>query len=493
MRQVLQTLFRPDLTARAEWDKTLVWFRLRYQEATGVENCLTWLSQTQKPGRVALYCQVGTLVKLYVGIPGVYTAVLNQMAVDYGFSLVEEKPVITAPTPRLFRCETVNWQAGFTAHLVQGQMFVSQPPGAKGSYFPQVERPRKGQPAGQGVCLPTPPPLGMAQQADWPATPDLPRELLARWREKGRWPLGKTAENIPLSTDKPLNLYGESERVADWLLAQVQHLVMAGEGNLVVIDGKGNLVPRLKRKASIMERLGSQITYLDLDNQSNSVGFNPLAMVPGECETAVLGRWVMWLDSMGGACTVPLLQTAWDKGVRSVPGLRQWLNLPEQQQEPLLTPLHQAVETLCRTRRVREWLDWPKGCLSNLPEGVTLFSCQATGEAEKHILNSVVLGAMQVGARVIMHGFPWQTFPQHPILNDPQVVMTNAPLLPDNLTVLVQSGPKQADFLAKRFFPDQAEETAENLLLLQPGETILLADCGVFWSSWRSFLPKPET
>ncbi len=483
MNQVLQNIFRPDLSARARWDKSLVWFRLRYQEAGGVENCLTWFSQTQQPGRVALYCQVDTLVKLYVGIPQTYTAVFNQMAVDYGFSLVEETPLTLPSVTPLFGCETANWREGFTAHLVQGQLFVGQPAGKRGKYFPQTHGPRKGQVTGQGVCLPVPPPLGMALQVNWQVAPDLPRELLAGWREKGRWPLGKTAENIPLSTDKPLNIYGESESVAEWLLAQVQHLVMAGEGNLVVIDGKGNLVPRLKRKANIIQRLGKEITYFDLDNKNNNMGFNPLAVLPGESETAVLERWVMWLVSMGGECTAHMLQPAWDKGVRSVPGLRQWLNLPEQQQEPMFTPLHQTIETLCRTRRVREWLDWPKGCLDRLPEGVTLFSCQATGEAEKHILNSVVLGAMQTNARIVLHGFPWQTFPQHPLLAYPQAVMTNAPLLPDSLTVLVQSGPKQADFLAKRFFPDKANETAETLLLLQPGENILVTEWGAFWSS----------
>jgi hypothetical protein len=314
----------------------------------------------------------------------------------------------------------------------------------------------------------------MTVQATWQEHGELPIELLARWQETDRWLLGKTAENIPLSTDKPLNIYGGSERVADWLLAQVQHQVHASAGNLVVIDGKGNLVPRLKRKASIIERLGSHIAYFDLDNQNNSTGFNPLALLPGERETAVLARWAEWLGSMGGECTAELLQPAWNKGVRGVPQLRQWLALPDQQQEPIYAPLRQGIESLCKTRRVREWLDWPKGCFPKLPEGITLFACQATGPAEKHILNSVVLGAMQAEARVVLHGFPWQTFSQHPILNYSHVVLTNAPPIAEGLAVLVQSNPHRASALAQQFFPTQADVAAETLILLQPGESLLV-------------------
>jgi hypothetical protein len=78
-----------------------------------------------------------------------------------------------------------------------------------------------------------------------------------------------------------VNVYGRQAAVADWLVHQVTQMVHLNPANLVVIDGRGDLVPQLKRKVAVTRLLGQQLAYIDMDSASFVGGYNPLAAVPG--------------------------------------------------------------------------------------------------------------------------------------------------------------------------------------------------------------------
>ena len=111
--------------------------------------------------------------------------------------------------------------------------------------------------------------------------------------------MGRNLFRKPLHGGQQLNLYGRQPAVAHWLKQLVVQSLQAEAGNLIVIDGAGDLVPQLKRKPIITERLGQGVRYIDLDSSTHIVGFNPLASVLGECEEAHLLRWHAWIHRMG--------------------------------------------------------------------------------------------------------------------------------------------------------------------------------------------------
>ena len=56
--------------ARHKWEKELLWFRLRYEEARQATRCIRLLSRPEACGRVALYYQPGAIISgLYLGLP----------------------------------------------------------------------------------------------------------------------------------------------------------------------------------------------------------------------------------------------------------------------------------------------------------------------------------------------------------------------------------------------------------------------------------------
>src|SRR5690606_22040577 len=132
--------------------------------------------------------------------------------------------------------------------------------------------------AGQGLAtwnLPDPPPVGLSRHivAHHPAPP---AHLLVPQPEARHWPLGRTATGEMLHTPGRVNVYGRSQAVAAWLEQLVAELVRRGPANLVVLDGVGDLVPRLKRRAVVTRLLGEQLAYLDMEASALAQGFNPL-------------------------------------------------------------------------------------------------------------------------------------------------------------------------------------------------------------------------
>jgi hypothetical protein len=274
--------------------------------------------------------------------------------------------------------------------------------------------------------------------------------------------------------------------VAEWLTHQVTQMISLDHANLVVIDGAGDLVPKLKRKAAVTRLLGEQLAYVDMDAASLAGGFNPLAGAPGETEAGMVARWQRWFQGMSvHPQGVHLLERARQDGVGDIPSLRKWLKQAERQgQYAAVSSLSMALNRLTASRTLREWLEWPTNQFDILPEGALFFAVKGTDWARQQLLRAVLLGVIQVaGARLIVHGFPWRAFTMAHLENQEQTIVSNGPLLPGSTVVVTESHVQGAARLAVRFLGGD-DLLSENLDLLGPGEGIGVYGKETFFATW---------
>lgn len=485
----LQTLFN-GRRERQQWDAGLAWFRLRYLEPERPTRCINLLSRPEACGRVALYYRPGEAVsQLYLGVPEVHARLLQRMAADFGFSLKPKSPEIEIPVAqRLTAVTELPWDRPFVAHIANEFAFASLVEGEnrRGAYLPQPRSLEPGRgPASWG--LPGQPPPGLTAQPSWNGQQP-PARLVAAEPDPRRWLLGRSPAGVPLHVSGRVNIYGRQEAVADWLVYQVTQMAAANHANLVVIDGAGDLVPRLKRKAAVTRLLGEQLAYVDIDGASLANGFNPLAAAPGETEEATVQRWQSWFQGMNvhpqGS---QLLARAWQDGVEDIPSLRKWLKQAERRgQYAAVSSLGMALNRLTANRTLREWLEWPANRFEVLPEGALFFACKGTGWDRQQLLRAALLGAMPVaGARLIVHGFPWKTVDTAHLGSHEQIVVSNGPLLPNGVIILTECHPHGVAALATRFLARDAR-LGENLELLGRGEGIVIANNEVFFTTWQT-------
>ncbi len=229
-------------------------------------------------------------------------------------------------------------------HIVDGRLFLqgsSEDDGAEsrrsGRFLPSVNA----SVTDGTLCLPMEPLSGLTQRPLWNGrlqdvagdeegnmenTHQPPAHLIATAPDSRRWLLGRSVNGIPLHVAGRVNIYGRQESVAEWLVHQVTQMIAIDPSNLIIIDGAGDLVPRLKRKTAVTRLLGKQLTYVDIDGASLADGFNPLTAVPGETgdETAI--RWQRWFQGMSVPMqSIHLLPYAQKEGVTDIPTLRKWL------------------------------------------------------------------------------------------------------------------------------------------------------------------------
>jgi len=502
--------------ARQKWDAGLVWFRLRYPEPAGPTRCINLLSRSQACGRVALYYRPGDAVsQLYLGLPEVHARLLQHMAADFGFSLKSKLPEVEIPPARrMAAIAELPWDrpfvAPFMAHIANEFAFVSLVKDenksddrgrSRSSYLPQ---PPSGEP-GRGPAgwrLPDNPLPGLTLQPAWNEQPP-PAHLVATEPDPGRWLLGRLQTGIPLHVAGRINIYGRQEAVADWLVHQVTQMVALDHTNLVVIDGAGDLVPRLKRKAAVTRLLGEQLAYVDIDGASLVGGFNPLAAVPGETEVETVQRWQWWFQGMNvHPQGIQLLVQAQQEGVADIPGLRKWLKQAERQGQytavstesgsglsrvsaQAISSLRMALNRLTASRALREWLEWPANRFDILPEGALFFACKGTRWDRQQLLRAVLLGAIQVkDVRLIVHGFPWKTI-EPTLLGSPErIVVSNGPRVPESAVILTECHAQGSATLAARFLAGDSC-LSEKLELLGRGEGILISGDDLFFTTWN--------
>jgi hypothetical protein len=447
---------------------------------------LNLLSRPQAAGRVALYFRPGVISRLHVGVPEPYATTLQQMSSDFNFSLQPADPDLALPAPEpLAPAEALPWERPFVAHIVDGLAFaktLAEAP-AKGQYLPAVPNDGHVEPTWR---LPDAPPSGLTLQPSWNGQGP-PGQLVAPNGDEQHWPLGWAHDGMQLQSSGRINVYGRREAVAEWLVNLVLKSLTAEPAGLIVVDGAGDLVPRLKRKQQVTRLLGRQLTYIDIDGAAVAGGFNPLAPMPGESEADTLGRWQQWFAGMGlHPQSLPLLGRARAEGVGDVPSLQRWLGRPEQQQQIAAASLTLALKRLLADPLAHEWLSWPTDCFAGLQEGALFFACRAEGWAGTQLLQSVLLAAVPGGRwRVVAHGTPWKEMGIGSLRDLPRLVIGNGPLLPDSTVILTHMSGPGAQKLTARFLTHDAQQE-ENLQLLQNGEVIIVHNGIALPVTWQA-------
>ncbi|MCL4266132.1 MAG: hypothetical protein KJ069_23180 [Anaerolineae bacterium] len=492
--------------AQEKWEAGLVWFRLRYGEATRPTWCINLLSRPQACGRIALYFRPGEPVsQLYLGLPETHTRLLQRMGADFGFSLKPKLPDVTIPAAgRMTAVVNLPWDKAFVAQITNESAFVSlvESPNKRGAYLPPPPAVKSGyDPA--VWHLPHNPLPGLTLKPFWDGQPP-PVHLIAAGPDTRCWLLGRSPSGIPLQLSGRVNIYGRQEAVADWLVHQVTQMVTADPSNLVVIDGAGDLVPRLKRQAAVTRLLGEQLAYVDLDGAWLAGGFNPLAAAPGESEAALVQRWQYWFQGMNvHPQGIHLLAEAQREGVGDIPALRKWLKQAERRGQyaatstepvlslpkysvPAVSSLGLALNRLTASRALREWLEWPVNRFDILPEGALFFACRGTGWDRQQLLRAVMLGVMAVtDVRLIVHGIGdlWRTSIGGEIPPPCHLILSNGPLLSQSHLVFTETEAAVADRLAARFGHDD-KQMAENLQLLGRREAAVLVAGQMVLARW---------
>lgn len=452
---------------RQAWEATVVWRRVRYTNPAALKKCLLWLTTSEKIQRIGIfYCKGEKISHLYLGIPKQGEAVFAQMCHDYGFSIALKPHYIQPPTEApLSYVAHMEWERPFYAHLVGNALFIQD---NDGNLFPFPDDPLESEwelPQAQGLL----PELDLTISTECETT----------FQATVGWPLGfgfKTA--TPLMHQGAINLYGSSEATAKWLdPVALSILSNAGKG-LIILDGLGNLVPLLKRKAPVVQKLGETLLYLDLDSHLIS-GFNPLASTPFEKEGMYLQRIKQWFIQMGLPPQYStLIETAIIRdGVRTFQSLARWVDLPAQQRLPReINRLKGIVSRLLAKRGVRDRLEWPTNPFDTLPEGELLFSCKQKNWEQVQMMVPVLLGAIQArDAFVILHGIDWSQIDVesvYPRLRCRNLIISNGPPLPNGLKVFTASHPERARKITQLFFEND-ERIEENLNILAPGQALL--------------------
>lgn len=473
-----------DRRAREKWEAGLAWFRMRYQDPGGPARCLKLLSRPEACGRVTLYYRPGEVAQLYVGVPEPHARLLQRMAGDFGLLLKSLLPEeLTPPVCRLTAATELTWDKAFVGQIVAERLYIGtlDDENRSGAFFPQ---PSRGSITASWQ-LPSVPPPGLTMKPSWNGS-EPPPHLVADVLDLHSWLLGRSRSGQPMQIPGCINIYGRREAAADWLIHQITQMMAVGPANLVVIDGSGDLVSQLKRKPVVTRLLGDRLTYLDMDSASLTNGFNPLSAVPGEEEADLVARWQRWFQGMDvHPQGVAMLAQARYEGVGDILSLRKWLKKAERDGRYMAaSSLGLALNRLTASRGLREWLEWPTNRFNILPEGAFLFACRGSGWDRRQLLSGVLLAALSVPeARIIVHGFPWKMISPEEIQGYRQLVISNGPLLANSTIVLVENLPQHTAMLAERFLAGDAQ-LKENLILLGPGEGIVLTHGETIYATW---------
>ena len=472
---------RSDRKTRERWDAGLVWHRLRYQDAAGLRRAVELLSRPQAAGRVALhFAPEPQIARLYIGVPEAHATTLQRMARNFAFTVREAVSGITPPVTPMLSVNNFPWERTFIAHIVNGQLFLDKEE-ASGLYLPQVAP----QSRHEWRFLSAPPP-GLSLYPSWNG--HLENAVNGNKGRAGEgWPLGWGVDRAMVYAPGAVNVYGRQEAVAAWLIRLVSHLLATDPGRLIVLDGRGDLVPALKRKSLVTRHLGRELTYVDIDGATVVSGFNPLAATLGETEAETVTRWQQWFASMNvHPAGLKLLEEAQRASVTDLPALQRWLEQPAQQHRPAATrALQAALKRLLSDPHTREWLSWPTDLFAGLPAGSLLFACSGQSPGRRALLQAAFLAACQIPeARLVLHGLPWQALPATILPRQRQMLLSNGPLLPDTTVLLSQSGPAGARVLAKRFL-DADPVWQERLELLAPGEIVILRERRISIAKWE--------
>jgi hypothetical protein len=192
---------------------------------------------------------------------------------------------------------------------------------------------------------------------------------------------------------------------------------------------------------------------------------------------------------------IRLLAQARQGGEEDIASLRKWLKQVERQGQcgasaagsmQAVSSLGMALNRLTASQSLRQWLEWPANRFDVLPEGALLFACRGTGWDRQQLLRAVLLGVLPVaGARLIVHGFPWQAVDRVDLGGHERIVVGNGPLLSDSTVILTECHVRGVAPLATRFLNGD-KRLRENLELLGRSEGIVVADNLFFFATWNN-------
>lgn len=475
-----------DRHAREAWEAGLSWFRLRYLDSRGLRRALRLLSSARPCGRVALYYLPDDNVsRLYIGVPAAQVAVLQRMSADLQFMIQRSGAWQPLPIMPLTAAERLPWERPFYAHLVEGRLFLARDADTQGegAYLPPAPRGTAAPAVGR---FPQPAPAGLSLEASWNGQ-RAPAELR---RSDGRtgWPLGRSCDGVSLVAGPVVNVYGSDNSPAGWLAHLVEYLLREESSGLIVLDGKGDLVPTLKRKPAVTRLLGPQLLYVNVDGETVSGGFNPLAATPGEGEGETVQRWRQWFGGMGVHREgLQLLARAMAGGVADIATLARWLQRPQQQPFAAgVAALQTALRRMQRDPVVREWFSWPTNIFGSLPQGNLLLSCRDGGWPRQQLLRAALLAALSLReARLIIHGYPWSAEGFGDVLPETaaQILLSNGPRLQESAVVLTRSAAPAAAKLAAQFLSGDALRE-EQMQLLRTGEALVVQGKEAIYARW---------
>ncbi|MCB0031013.1 MAG: hypothetical protein KDE28_24040, partial [Anaerolineales bacterium] len=305
---------------REAWLATLVWGRLRYADPREAAGALRLLSAPALTGRIELHYEARELPALLLGLPQVSDGPARALLTRHG---CRWDPISTGPPAAMAPLGQANqWpeqEASFTAQVVDGYLFTSVSQ-TKPTLQPVAPSRQNGHaPAGWSLPLPV---LGLAKTAPWDNYP-APPSLLLKANRADRWVLGRSPNGV-VGAGGRVRLYGQEEACRDYLTRVVLQALAASPEQLVVIDGRGDLVRSLKRQSSVVEKLRRDVMLVEMDGLT-ARGFDPLVAVGTagvETEERQLARWRRWFASQGVApAGLALVEQAYQEGCRDWPAL----------------------------------------------------------------------------------------------------------------------------------------------------------------------------
>ena len=493
---------------RRRWDDSARWFRLRYPEAGRVQNALNLLSR--HTDRLGLRLRVeGGVSQLFIGVStDAVSHVLESMAQDMNFRLTATDR-IPPPLNGQFRLaqllvEKNSQLEAVDAYLVREQLFTlsEAKPSEKGWRFPESASLNGHEPGSWKILEPV---LGTTTRPEWiePTPPEL------ALGNEGEWALGRTPDGLVMG-GRQVQVLGDDDSVAEWLT----RLVLTRAGNksagLVVIDGRGDLVPRLLATPSIAHlRSAKQITNLDI-NVAGQGGVNPLAIGSDEDPTSVVERWRWWFSGMGVVGrSLDLLPRAIDAGISDLPALHRWLKKQSADSFAAAANLRSTLDQLMRNQVVNRWLTlYPVALQEALENRALIIACPHKGSWSRLQAIRAVMGLVtEPETDFVLHHVPLAEGDMGRLKELRIVIGTNTPnAIPSiRTTVLTKLGDHSAGKAVaalrsalNRDLLDQdgvsAGHTqamvAEHIQCLQCGEAIVARDGYVGWCSFEIGMKK---
>jgi hypothetical protein len=290
---------------------------------------------------------------------------------------------------------------------------------------------------------------------------------------------------------------GELDAAQQWLVRLAVAQAARDPVGVAVVDGEGDLVPRLLAEPIIARLLQTKrATALDV-NIVGQGGVNPLQPLPGETAAQTTSRWRDWLARMGAAESgLALLPNAYAAGVTSLLDLRHWLEeLARSAQTAQATfiaaaALRAVLDRLLADGTTARWLcQHPVAVEELLQRGMLLVACPYREKWSRLQAVRALLPILAFhGAAVILRRTPLSRGE----LNELSFIriVSDSSDLTDTVIIVRSQGERLAS-LTNHLLPQLCPEAIapqifqEHAGRLGEGEALAVREGSVTWLGWR--------